>query len=131
MHELSLTRDIVKTVLEYATDNDATSVKTVDLEVGVLRDVVPDLMQKCFAYLAKDTIAQDAQLNFKILPLNVFCLDCGSVFQPDVKAGLIGLRCPFCSGRSLKPVSGMELRVKGIGIGVKGQDAGDASELEA
>ncbi len=123
MHELSLTKDIVKTVLEYASDGGATSVKTVDLEIGVLRDVVPDLMQKCFAFLAKGTIAQDAQLNFKIIPLSVLCLDCGSVFQPDVKAGLIGLKCPFCSGRSLRPVSGMELRVKGIGIGVEGQGA--------
>ena len=58
MHEMSILTNEVDTVLVYAAENNASWVIEVSLVVGDLRDVVDELMESCFQFLSRGTIAE-------------------------------------------------------------------------
>ena len=73
MHEMALMRQVVDTVLDYANDAGAVEVKTVYMTIGFNRDVVEAYMDSMFAWLAKGTIAEHAELVIRRTPYTVKC----------------------------------------------------------
>lgn len=116
MHEMALVRNIVDVVLEHAQAQGATRVKEVYLTIGAGRDIVEDLMQGCFRYLARNTIAEDAELVMTRTPFMVRCRDCGMPFHINVYNSKTWV-CPRCgSERNYDLVSGMEFRIDRIEV---------------
>lgn len=68
MHEMAIMTSIVDVVVRYANDNGAKQVRSITLVVGELHDVVDSLMERCFQFLARGTVAQDASLELKKVP---------------------------------------------------------------
>lgn len=64
MHEMSVLTNEVDTVLVYAAENNASWVIEVSLVVGDLRDVVDELMESCFQFLSRGTIAEGLALSW-------------------------------------------------------------------
>ena len=64
MHEMSILTNEVDTVLVYAAENNASWVIEVSLVVGDLRDVVDELMESCFQFLSRGTIAEGLALSW-------------------------------------------------------------------
>ncbi len=116
MHELSVTKNVLQLVIRYAEANKVNRVVGVQLEIGEMRDIVEDLMQKCFLYLARGTIAQGAVLKINVIPLTCICHTCNEVFPVDSHKGFENLSCPKCRGFNLVPYTGQEFFVKAIDV---------------
>ncbi|WP_270295505.1 hydrogenase maturation nickel metallochaperone HypA [Eggerthella sinensis] len=120
MHEMALTRDVVDIVLEEAEAAGATEVRAVYLTIGYVRDIVEDLFEQCFAYMARGTIAEHAELVLTRVPLTVRCNACGRVFHLDVHDNSTWV-CAACGERSYQLETGMEFFVNGLEV--KKEDA--------
>ena len=115
MHEMSLVGDVIDVVLRYAAENDAKQIVSVRLRVGVMRDVVDELLQSCFSYLSRDTIAQGAMLAVEKVPFKARCCDCGLVFPADPRKPK-SLMCPDCASKKLSIFSGSEFMIDSIEV---------------
>lgn len=116
MHEMTLMRTVVDTVLDYASDVEATEVKTVYMTIGMGRDVVEAYMDSMFAWLARGTIAEHAELVVHRTPYMVRCNQCGRVFHIDVYDDGTW-QCPSCGVvRDYKLHSGMEFTINNIEV---------------
>lgn len=115
MHEMAILSNVMDMVLDYAGQNDATEVEEVSLVVGEMRDVVDELMESCFRFLARDTIAANARLVMTKVPLRAQCNDCLLVFPVSVDPGT-ELACPECGSRNLSVKTGREFYISSITV---------------
>lgn len=113
MHEMGVTRDLVNIVLDQAESHGATKVGVVYLQIGFARDIVDSILEECFQWMAKDTIAADAELVIERIPFTVRCNNCGTIYPLDVHNEETW-ECPGCSRRDYVLASGMEFRIAGI-----------------
>lgn len=115
MHEMALTSDIVCTVIREAKAAHASRVNAVHLTIGYARDIVEDLFEKCFSYLTRDTMAQDAALVVERVPVVVCCRECGTCY-PISLADDSTLACPACHARRYELQSGLEFTIDRIEV---------------
>ena len=116
MHEMALMRTVVDTVLDYANQVDAEEVKAVYLTIGFNRDVVEAYMDSMFAFLARDTIAANADLVVRRTPYTVKCNQCGRIFHINIYDTATWV-CPNCQAkRDYKLHSGMEFVINNIEV---------------
>ncbi|MEE8716374.1 MAG: hydrogenase maturation nickel metallochaperone HypA [Coriobacteriales bacterium] len=117
MHEMSLTRDIVKTVVHEAEMAGAQRVVGVHLTLGEVHDIVDDLFERCFRFVARGTIAQFARVEISRIPLTVRCDDCSTVFRVDLYCPQEErVRCPVCGSKRYSINSGNEFLIDDIEI---------------
>jgi hydrogenase nickel incorporation protein HypA/HybF len=109
MHELSIAEALLDIVLEHAGERRVTQV---EVEVGHLRQVVPDALSFAFELLAADTAAQGAELVLREIEVRGRCRGCGSV-SPQSGFPLL---CRACGATNVEIVSGEELRVQSIEV---------------
>ena len=71
MHDFHLADTILKTVLEYAEKNNFKNIKKIELELGSILEhdevISPENLIFNFSLLSKNTIAQSAELNIKMI----------------------------------------------------------------
>lgn len=114
MHEIAVTQDVVKIVLEYAQRYGVRKVVGVNLRVGELRDVVEEWMQRFFDCLTKDTIAEGAKVRIEQVPV-LFQCGCGETFTVNIREKR-EITCPICKGTNVALISGREFDVQGIEV---------------
>lgn len=116
MHEMSLMSNVLQIVLDECEGADVTAVKAVRLTIGEQRDVVVDYAQGLFRYLARGTVAQDAELVVRQVPFTVRCMECGDIFKIDTRSPDTW-ECPRCGMRQRYRVfSGHEFQVDSIEV---------------
>ncbi len=115
MHEMSIVNSVVDKVIEYASREQADRVLGITLVVGELHDVVDSLMESCFQYLARGTIAEGASLHLVKVPMRAQCTDCLLVYPMDLKRKET-LVCPECGSSSFKIFNGNEFIIRDIEI---------------
>lgn len=115
MHEMALVGDVVDIVVKEAEAAGATSVRTVTLTIGYMRDIVEDLFDSCFAYLARGTVAEHAEIVLIRVPLTVRCNECGYVYHLNVRDDKTW-PCPVCKASDYVLNTGMEFFVNDIEI---------------
>lgn len=108
MHEMSIAESMLQIVKEAALTEGYTKVKRVWLEVGQLAIVEKDSLRFCFDVVARDTLAQDAQLEIIETPGRGQCLQCSTV----VAITTLLEPCPKCGSFQIAVTGGQELRVK-------------------
>ncbi|MEK6730617.1 MAG: hydrogenase maturation nickel metallochaperone HypA [Pseudomonadota bacterium] len=110
MHELSIIQDILKTIEQTAIKNDLKKINKATLEIGQMRQCIPEFLQFAFETLTKDTIASGAQLIIREIPVKALCLQCKKEFQViDDSYG-----CPHCDSIELDILSGKEIVLSSI-----------------
>jgi hydrogenase nickel incorporation protein HypA/HybF len=109
MHELSVAGAVLDTVLKNAGDR---QVKTVALQVGPLRQVVPESLRFYFEIVTRDTPVEGAQLELIETELRLRCEDCGHEWAPEWAL----FRCSACSSPNTTVLSGEELQVDYIEV---------------
>lgn len=109
MHELTIAESINNIVQETLGERKA-RVSRINLEIGKLTAVVPDSLRFCFQFVAKDTPAENAELNIEEIPVRCRCAECRSEFTLDFPVFL----CPHCGSGEVKLLSGRELFIKSI-----------------
>jgi hydrogenase nickel incorporation protein HypA/HybF len=112
MHELSVTENILKIALEYADKEHASSVTDINIKIGQLSSIIDESVQFYWEIIAKDTICQNAVLNFNRIPARFECLDCSQDFFLGTEPG----PCPACGSYNLKIIAGDEFQLDSIVI---------------
>ncbi len=112
MHELAITQDIVRIVVEHAEREEARRVTHVHLVVGALSSVVPESVEFYFEHLSRETVAAGATLHFETVPARARCRACAGTFEPRE----FDWACPHCGGFGADLEAGEELAVSTIDV---------------
>jgi len=104
MHELYLAESVLNIVQEYAAKQQFKKVNSILLSFGRLSCIEQKSLQFAFEVQAKDSPAQDAVLQFKIMPAIIHCFSCGRDLELDVYEGI----CPLCRGEEVLLVGGTQ-----------------------
>jgi hydrogenase nickel incorporation protein HypA/HybF len=104
MHELALADAVVAIAVEHARGR---RVARVELEVGRLRQVVPDALAFGFELVAQGTVAEGAELVIEEVPVRVACRACGA--ETDV--GAFPFACARCAALDVDVCAGEQFQV--------------------
>ena len=115
MHELPIMKSIYKTVVTKAESVQATSIRRIVLEVGGLRDYVPEIMQRYWDYIAAGSIAEGARIEVREIDAVAHCGRCGNDYK-ITRGHFAEPRCPVCGYDRGELIAGSELRIVGIEI---------------
>ena len=121
MHELSLCQNIIDQLQDLARQHHAASVSRVEVQVGVLSGVEPQLLEVAFRSAQAGTIAEHATLVTEVVTPRVACLACGQ----ESAASASDLRCAACGSVQTRLVSGGELILAHVAL-VPAQAAANA-----
>ena len=110
MHEISLMKSLVTILDKQMQDPEIGNVKTVYVEAGELRYVVPEILISSFNSLPKNKKLKNAKINLKVLPIKVKCADCAKIS----KTKKYNFKCSFCESKNVDIVSGNEFKLKGV-----------------
>jgi hydrogenase nickel incorporation protein HypA/HybF len=112
MHELPVTESILEIALRHARQVNATRVTDLYLVIGKLSSIVDDSIQFYWDIIAKDTIAEGAQLHFSRVPAELECTTCGTKFHPDGE----DFSCPSCRSNAVRVSAGEEFYLQAIDV---------------
>lgn len=115
MHELPLVKSIYNSVVKHAETNNAKKVTKVVLEIGVLRDFVPEIIQKYWDYISKGSITEGSLIIVDEIPASAECGKCHTLYPIDMN-DVINSKCPICGYDSGTLITGKELKIRGIEI---------------
>ena len=112
MHEQSIVASLLCVALEDAKKDNAQRIISIKLVVGELTGVEKDAVNFYFGFMAKDTIAEGASLEFNYTKPQLRCRDCDIIFPRD---GL-EFNCPQCNKKAIELVGGRELYIDSMEI---------------
>jgi hydrogenase nickel incorporation protein HypA/HybF len=112
VHELGVTQSILQIALHHAHEAGATRITSLNLVIGELASIVDDSVQFYWGMIAKDTIAENAVLNFKRIPALLKCRACGHTFDMDRRE----FACPACGSGKVEVAGGDEFFLESIDV---------------
>ena len=104
MHELYLAESILNIVQDYAAKQRFSKVNSISLSYGRLSCIESKSLQFAFEVQSKETLAEKASLDFKILPAVIHCFSC----EKDLEVEIYSAICPNCEGEEVILVGGTE-----------------------
>lgn len=110
MHELSIAQEIFTIVQQNVEDEKQKLVRSINVKIGKLSNVLPDSLLFCFDAIKINTNLQNASLMIDRTPVIIECESCfsKSEIEPPIFA------CPNCKSNKIKMISGDELLVREI-----------------
>lgn len=111
MHEMAIACEIVDRLLELARQHRATRIGEVELEVGRLRQVVPEALELAFQAAVAGTLADGAALKIIDVGVTAVCNACGSSYEPDIEASFV---CPSCGRADPRITAGDDIVIRNI-----------------
>jgi hydrogenase nickel incorporation protein HypA/HybF len=109
VHELSISSGIIE-VARRAVDSQppwSSRILRVDVRVGRLTGIVPDILRHYYALLTVGTELDGSTLAVEVVPIRARCSDCSVSFEVDD----VCFTCPRCGSGLLEISSGKELEV--------------------
>jgi hydrogenase nickel incorporation protein HypA/HybF len=111
MHEMGLAQNILDIVLRTAEQNRVEKVIRILVRAGQLRGIVPEQLQFCFGFVARESAVVDgAELAIETLPIKGKCKRCSREFLVEEYRFV----CPECAHEEIEVLQGMELLVSSI-----------------
>jgi hydrogenase nickel incorporation protein HypA/HybF len=110
MHELSVASAVLDTALRHAEDR---RILAVSLQVGHLRQVIPDSLAFYWDIVSRDTPAEGARLDLVVVPARLRCNGCSDEWDME---GTPEFRCPRCTVSQVEVIAGNELEVDSIEV---------------
>lgn len=110
MHELSLSRAIADIVTRAAAGR---PVSEIGLDVGALRQVVPETLTYCWGIVSRGGSLEGSQLQPNLIPGRLECGTCGA---ETVIGGDPVFRCGACDSTDCRVTAGEEFRVTYIDV---------------
>lgn len=111
MHELSVTQNILDIALRYAEKLEADQITDIYLVIGQLSSIVDDSIQFYWELIAKETIAEHAQLHFQRRSAEFRCNHCHQTY-----AMTADLKCPYCDSSDVQIIVGDEFYLEAIEV---------------
>lgn len=110
MHEMSIAVEVVRRVIEAAREHRMTRVERVEVEVGVMRQVVPEALQLAFESAVEGTLAEGARLSVREERVVAVCRACECLFLPEVDTYV----CPRCDQADARIVAGNDMILRSV-----------------
>jgi len=88
----------------------ATRIDLIEVEIGRMRQIVPEALEVAFAAMSEGTIAQGARLEITEVQMQAVCRVCGHAFQPEIDLYI----CPRCEQADVRIVAGNDMILKSI-----------------
>jgi hydrogenase nickel incorporation protein HypA/HybF len=107
VHELSLCRSIGTIVRTHAADR---KVEVVHLQVGQLRQVVPETLVYCWDIVNEGTVCEGSLLDIDHVPGELTCSECGTKTRMEQ----MRIMCGSCGSTRVAVTGGEELLVTSI-----------------
>ncbi|MEI7849680.1 MAG: hydrogenase maturation nickel metallochaperone HypA [Chloroflexota bacterium] len=111
MHELAVTKSILKLALEHSAQNGAKNILAIHLLIGEMRNLEEPWIQRYFDYISKGTAAEKAVIKVKKIPVMFLCHTCLQQFTADLKIDQ-KILCTHCGSFEYDLISGRELVVE-------------------
>jgi hydrogenase nickel incorporation protein HypA/HybF len=92
MHEMSLAQSLVRRVEAEASKAHLVKVVAVDVQVGTLQAIEPELLAEAFKAASTGTRSEGADLHLGTVVAEACCLICGEVYEPK----WADFQCPAC-----------------------------------
>ncbi len=112
MHEQSIVASLLSMALDSAKKDKARRIISIKLVVGELTGIEKDAVNFYFGFMAKDTLAYGATLEFKYTKPQLRCRDCDIIFPRDNHEFI----CPKCKKKAIEIVGGRELYIESMEI---------------
>ncbi len=111
MHEIGMLYQIAETSTKFAEDNDIKEVKGINVEVGELSGVLPDIFTEYFDYVAGQyPRIHNAKLHLDMIRAEGLCCDCNCLYDVSKQEGI----CPRCGSREKKMLGGTDIRLRSL-----------------
>ena len=107
MHEAAVAESILNIALKIAEENDAKKIREVGLKIGEMAGIEVEALTLSFDVLKTGTVAENAALKIKKIPIRAKCNKCGKIFIVE----RYNFFCPECDGILILE-SGRELLVE-------------------
>ena len=107
---MAIAEALVKQVLNVAVQHEVTSIREVDVAVGVMRQVVPEALEMAFTAVSQGTAVEGAKLNQVEEVITARCRHCRREFNPEI--GMF--QCPHCHQADVDIVTGDEIILKSV-----------------
>jgi len=120
MHELAISQQITKVVLNKAREQGAKKVLRVGLEIGELSFLNPEQVEFWVKRSFEQTIASPAKISIKVIEPQIRCEVCGYVGklkvenEPMYYTFLPLFSCPKCNNSKIEIERGRECLIKRI-----------------
>jgi hydrogenase nickel incorporation protein HypA/HybF len=112
MHELGVTESLLDIALTKAQEAEANRIIKITVTLGELSGFVPECIEFYFESLSKDTIAENADLEFNLIKAQFRCRSCAKLSSSED----IVWTCPYCHSHNLEVVGGREFFVKDLEV---------------
>ncbi|MBN1573677.1 MAG: hydrogenase maturation nickel metallochaperone HypA [Deltaproteobacteria bacterium] len=105
MHEVSLIQSLIKIVEEHSATHGFKKVSLMRLSFGRMTHIEPKALELAFKVQSEGTVAFGATLEFKILPVIIYCFKCNKEYE----VGRFEFtKCPGCGADEVQVVGGTE-----------------------
>lgn len=110
MRELNLTQSILDKALQKARESNATRIQSIRLAVGEISELDQNAIRGHWDQLSRGTLAEHAQLYFRLIQAEVQCMACFEKYHPEHGQ----IHCPYCGSYGAKILSGEEFFLESI-----------------
>jgi hydrogenase nickel incorporation protein HypA/HybF len=116
VHELSICHGLCTQLRELASGHGAEKIRRVEIEVGAMSNVVPELLDQAFRAMRESApLIADAELIVRTVPLVAHCLDCDS----DQELERFVFECPDCGSTKLLVTQGEDLLLRQVELEIE------------
>ena len=112
MHETAIAQDIISIVDETLASHPDATVKTVNVSIGEMVAVVPELLQHAYSSLTAETRLEGSILEITIIPITAICHSCEKSFGLDE----FEFSCPFCKSVAIEVKTGDEFFINELWV---------------
>ena len=113
MHELAITESLLEITLKHTEAANAKKVNSLNIVIGQMSSVVDESVQFYWDFVAQNTIAEGATLNFERIPAKFLCHNCQTEFTLNGHPDFI---CPQCESGQVQVIGGDEFRLDSIDV---------------
>ena len=110
VHELALSQQLARIVARAAAGR---PVMAVDVELGQLRQVVPESLRQCWAVVSRTPPLSGSALRIVSVPVELECQDCLAV---TTLGDVLAVACAACGSVRVRVRRGEEFRVTAIEV---------------
>ncbi len=110
MHEMSIATALVGQLQRIAAEQHAVRIREVEVQCGVMQQVVPEALQLAFEAASTDTLAAGATLRIVEEGLAAQCRACDERYA----AALDDFRCPRCHTADVVLVAGRDVVLRTV-----------------
>ena len=112
MHEIGVVKQVVRTVEDFAKENDITEVSEIVLDIGELSLIIPKYVEDIYPIATEGSILENAKLIMNVIPGMAECDECDEIFNVIEHEGY----CPNCGSFEKEILSGKDFLIREIHV---------------